>query len=56
VDKEHPDLRALLDLLPDRLEVVPLGFHLLKGLPDPVEVFGLLAMREPPAHDALERS
>ena len=37
--------RALLDLLPDRLEVVPLGFHLLKGLPDPVEVFGLLGFK-----------
>jgi len=59
--RQFPDMpilisRALLDLLPDRLEVVPLGFHLLKGLPEPVEVFGLLAMREPPAHDALERS
>jgi adenylate cyclase len=37
--------RALLDLLPDRLEVVPLGFHPLKGLPDPVEVFGLLGFK-----------
>jgi adenylate cyclase len=59
--RQFPDMpilisRALLDLLPDRLEVVPLGFHLLKGLPEPVEVFGLLAMREPPAHDGLERS
>ena len=37
--------RALLELLPDRLEVVPLGFHQLKGLPEPVEVFGLLGLR-----------
>jgi len=37
--------RALLELLPDRLEVVPLGFHQLKGLPDPVEVYGLLGLR-----------
>ena len=36
---------ALLELLPDRLEVIPLGFHLLKGLPDPVEVYGLLGLR-----------
>jgi adenylate cyclase len=36
---------ALLELLPDRLEVVPLGFHQLKGLPDPVEVYGLLGLR-----------
>jgi hypothetical protein len=43
----------LLELLPDRLEVVPLGFHQLKGLPDPVEVFGLLAMRESLPHDEL---
>ena len=37
--------RALLDLLPDRLEVVCLGAHRLKGLADPVEVYGLLGLR-----------
>jgi adenylate cyclase len=37
--------RALLELLPDQLEVVPLGAHLLKGLPEPVEVYGLLGLR-----------
>lgn len=36
---------ALLALLPDRLEVVPLGCHQLKGLADPVEVYGLLQLR-----------
>jgi adenylate cyclase len=35
---------ALLELLPDQLEVVPLGAHRLKGLPDPVEVYGLLGL------------
>jgi len=36
---------ALLALLPDQLEVVCLGAHRLKGLPDPVEVYGLLGLR-----------
>jgi adenylate cyclase len=37
--------RALLELRPNRLEVVPLGFHQLTGLPDPVDVYGLLGLR-----------
>ena len=37
--------RALLELLPDQLEVVPLGAHHLKGLPERVEVYGLLGLR-----------
>ncbi len=32
----------LLALLPDQLQVKPLGRHRLKGLPDPVDVYGLL--------------
>lgn len=45
---------ALLELLPDQLEVVPLGAHLLKGLPDPLEVYGLLGLRgaQPPSSAA----
>lgn len=35
---------ALLALLPDRLRVLPLGSHRLKGLPDPVDVYGLLGL------------
>jgi len=35
---------ALLALLPDRLQVLPLGSHRLKGLPDPVDVYGLLGL------------
>ena len=40
---------TLLELLPDRLEVVPLGFHQLKELPEPPEVYGLLGLRCPGA-------
>ena len=36
---------ALLELLPDRLEVEALGAHRLKGWPEPVEVYGLLGLR-----------
>jgi adenylate cyclase len=49
---------ALLELLPDLLEVVPLGEHRLKGWPEPLEVFGLLGLScsavswPPPAHGA----
>ncbi|MCX5953060.1 MAG: adenylate/guanylate cyclase domain-containing protein [Cyanobacteria bacterium] len=32
----------LLALLPNQLQVKPLGRHRLKGLPDPVDVYGLL--------------
>jgi adenylate cyclase len=32
----------LLALLPDQVRVLPLGSHRLKGLPDPVDVYGLL--------------
>ncbi len=32
----------LLALLPDQVRVLPLGRHRLKGLPDPVDVYGLL--------------
>ena len=32
----------LLALLPDQVKVKPLGSHRLKGLPDPVDVYGLL--------------
>jgi adenylate cyclase len=35
---------ALLALLPDRLRVLPFGSHRLKGLPDPVDVYGLLGL------------
>lgn len=46
---DHPILlsAAVLALLPDQLEVVPLGAHLLKGLPEPVEVYGLVGLRDP---------
>ena len=36
---------SVLELLPDQLEVEPLGAHPLKGWPEPVEVFGLIALR-----------
>jgi adenylate cyclase len=35
----------LLALLPDELDVVPLGAHTLKGWPEPLEVFGLRGVR-----------
>lgn len=37
---------SMLELLPNQLEVVPLGVHQLKGLPDSLEVYGLLGLRE----------
>ena len=45
---EHPILisGALLELLPDQLEVEPLGAHPLKGWPEPVAVYGLIGLRE----------
>jgi adenylate cyclase len=36
---------ALLELLPDRLEVEALGAHRLKGWPEPVDVYGLLRLK-----------
>ena len=44
---EHPILisGALLELLPDQLEVEPLGSHPLKGWPEPVAVYGLIGLR-----------
>ena len=44
---EHPILisGSVLALLPDQLEVEPLGAHPLKGWPEPVEVFGLIGLR-----------
>jgi len=38
---------AMLELLPDQLDVVPLGAHRLKGLPEPLEVYGLRGLRRP---------
>ena len=38
---------AMLALLPDQLDVVPLGAHQLKGLPEPLEVYGLRGLRGP---------
>lgn len=45
---EHPILisGALLELLPDQLEVEPLGAHPLKGWPEPVAVYGLIGLRD----------
>ncbi len=37
---------ALLELLPGQLAVQPLGEHVLKGLPQPVAVYGLLGLRD----------
>ncbi|MFM7314371.1 MAG: adenylate/guanylate cyclase domain-containing protein, partial [Cyanobium sp.] len=44
---EHPILisGALLELLPDQLEVESLGSHPLKGWPDPVAVYALKGLR-----------
>ena len=44
---DHPILisGSVLALLPDQLEVEPLGAHPLKGWPEPVEVFGLIGLR-----------
>lgn len=36
---------AVVDLLPDALEVEPLGEHLLKGWPQPMAVYGLRGLR-----------
>jgi len=36
---------ALLALLPDELEVEPLGAHAIKGWPDPLTVYGLIGFR-----------
>jgi adenylate cyclase len=36
---------AVLDLLPDRLDVEPLGEHRLKGWPHPIAVYGLRGLR-----------
>jgi adenylate cyclase len=44
---------AILALLPQRLEVVPLGAHDLRGWPDPLEVYGLLGLRESAGAEAL---
>ena len=45
---EHPILisGALLELLPAQLEVEPLGAHRLKGWPEPVEVYGVISLRQ----------
>ena len=40
---------SVLALLPDQLEVEPLGAHPLKGWPEPVEVYGLIGLRDVPA-------
>jgi adenylate cyclase len=37
---------AILALLPERLEVLPLGAHDLRGWPEPLQVYGLLGLRE----------
>jgi adenylate cyclase len=44
---DHPILisGALLALVPDLLVVEPLGFHTLKGVPEPLEVFALQGLR-----------
>jgi len=44
---DHPILisGALLELLPDQLEVEALGSHPLKGWPEPVAVYGLIGLR-----------
>ena len=44
---------AILALLPQRLEVVPLGDHDLRGWPEPVDVYGLLGLREFPGPEAM---
>ena len=36
---------SVLALLPDQLEVQPLGAHSLKGWPEPLEVYGLIGLR-----------
>ncbi|MFN6340130.1 MAG: adenylate/guanylate cyclase domain-containing protein, partial [Cyanobacteriota bacterium] len=38
---------AVVDLLPDTLEVEPLGEHSLKGWPQPIAVYGLRGLRRP---------
>ena len=35
----------VLALLPDQLEVQPLGAHRVKGWPEPLEVYGLIGLR-----------
>jgi adenylate cyclase len=43
---------SVLALIPDQLQVEPLGAHPLKGWPEPVEVYGLIGLRAdqgPPA-------
>jgi adenylate cyclase len=37
---------AILALLPERLEVLLLGAHDLRGWPEPLQVYGLLGLRE----------
>ncbi len=46
---EHPILVSgdLLALLPEELEVLPLGSHRIKGWPVPLEVFALQGLRSP---------
>ena len=44
---------AILALLPKRLEVVRLGAHDLRGWPEPVDVYGLLGLREFPGPEAI---
>ena len=45
---EHPILisGSVLELLPDQLEVEPLGEHTLKGWPEPVAVYGLIGLHQ----------
>jgi adenylate cyclase len=45
---QHPILISgeLLAVLPDELVVEPLGPQTVKGWPTPLEVFGLLGMRQ----------
>jgi adenylate cyclase len=47
---EYPILisSTLLELLPERLVVHPLGAHPIKGWPEPVEVYGLIGLRDEP--------
>lgn len=48
---DHPILisGAVLALLPDRLDVLPLGHQDLAGVPEPLEVYALKGLLPPPA-------